>query len=76
MPNGQRCSFDAQHMHHKRMRSQGGGDTPSNLLDTCSEHHELIHDQPAWAMEVGYLIGASSGPEPLSSAVLSVERKR
>lgn len=69
MPSG-RCEFDADHMHHRRMRSQGGQDTERNLLDVCHEHHQMIHDQPAWAMEHGYLLGN----EPLSLAVTSIER--
>lgn len=70
LEQGDRCQFDAEHMHHRRMRSQGGQDTERNLLDVCHEHHALIHDQPAWAMAEGYLLGN----DPLSTAVRSVER--
>jgi hypothetical protein len=33
------CSRAADHAHHVRFRSRGGGDDPSNLVSLCAAHH-------------------------------------
>jgi len=37
-------------VHHRLMRSQGGGHEPSNLAALCSGCHKMIHDHlvPDW----------------------------
>jgi hypothetical protein len=50
-----RCHARATRMHHRRMRSQGGPDTASNLVHLCEAHHNYIHAFPAWAADNGYL---------------------
>ncbi len=44
LPNGSRCDSTAwvEH-HHVKPRSQGGQDTPTNLITLCSAHHRLTH---------------------------------
>jgi hypothetical protein len=32
------------HIHHRVLRSQGGGDEPESLLLLCSAHHDLAHN--------------------------------
>lgn len=32
------------HIHHRRLRSQGGPHTADNLLVICELHHRLAHD--------------------------------
>jgi hypothetical protein len=54
------CSFRASHAHHLVMRSQGGNDTPGNLLAVCAECHEHIHRNPEWAYERGFLFKRTS----------------
>jgi len=31
------------HVHHVKYRSNGGSDTPNNLLTLCEKHHEALH---------------------------------
>jgi hypothetical protein len=50
------CTRQAEHAHHMRRRSQGGGDTPDNLLIVCSRCHTDIHANPAEAARRGHLI--------------------
>jgi hypothetical protein len=33
------CSRAAGHVHHRRLRGQGGGDEPENLISVCPPHH-------------------------------------
>lgn len=49
------CTGTARHMHHVRMRSQGGEDVASNLLDLCFNGHHYIHHHTGWAYQNGYL---------------------
>lgn len=46
---------DGVHAHHVRRRSQGGPDTPENLLWVCADAHRWIHDNPAAAAAMGLL---------------------
>ena len=41
--------------HHVQLRSQGGPDTPENMLDTCSPCHDWAHAHPAQANELGII---------------------
>ncbi|MCK5813626.1 MAG: HNH endonuclease, partial [Cocleimonas sp.] len=36
------CS-DKLHVHHIKFRSNGGSDTPSNLITLCEKHHKALH---------------------------------
>lgn len=49
------CTLRAEHAHHLRMRSQGGDDTPGNLLAVCGACHDHIHRHPEWAYGEGLL---------------------
>lgn len=66
------CTGVAEHLHHRRRRSQGGGDTPANLVAVCRGCHEAIHGSPARAVAEGLLVASST--EPNTSAVVKVER--
>lgn len=57
------CGRDGVHLHHRRLRSQGGSNLPGNLLLLCLEHHSLIHRNPAWAAAAG-LIETTKEPDP------------
>lgn len=37
-----RCN-GRMHIHHRRLRSQGGPDTLENLMVICDHHHHLAH---------------------------------
>lgn len=56
------CEWPAVHAHHRLRQSQGGKHTLANLLHLCGRHHALIHDNPSWAYERGFLV-RSTGPE-------------
>lgn len=50
-----RCDRFGTQAHHIRRRSQGGTDTPANLLWVCGPCHAHIHDNPAEAYEQGWM---------------------
>lgn len=53
---GSRCE-GRLHVHHRRLRSQGGSHEPENLLTLCDFHHRLAHDVlRAEAEEAGVII--------------------
>lgn len=62
--DGTRCRSAAEHLHHIRRRSQGGNDSPANLLAVCQSHHLWIHDHPDQAARMGYLRRTESEPTP------------
>jgi hypothetical protein len=44
-PDGKQCSAERHlHYHHIIPVSQGGDDSPENLVTLCSAHHRLIHE--------------------------------
>jgi hypothetical protein len=56
-PLCQRCrSRPGIHNHHRKRRSQGGGDEPDNLVLVCLECHQWIHDHPRDAAAAGWLV--------------------
>ena len=69
--DGHRCIYPPQHLHHVRRRSQGGTDTPENLLGLCRDHHQWVHEHVAEAVELGYLAKTSFDPAP---GLINVER--
>ena len=51
------CIGQAQHLHHRQMRSQGGGHTVENVGAVCARcHHDAIHKHTAWSYDAGWLI--------------------
>jgi hypothetical protein len=62
--SGERSSMA---LHHRKLKSRGGGDTPSNLIRVHHECHNLgtdsIHLNPAWARDRGYMCPSWSQPE-------------
>lgn len=46
MPDGRRCGESRFiELHHRIALSEGGPDTPENLVCLCSAHHRLVHQQ-------------------------------
>jgi len=37
------CCGGRLHVHHRRLRSQGGPDTEENLIAVCTVHHHHLH---------------------------------
>lgn len=50
------CSGQGGHVHHRRLRSQGGTNELDNLLDVCVWCHSFIHGNPALSYERGWLV--------------------
>jgi predicted restriction endonuclease len=48
------------HLHHRRLRSQGGTDSVSNLVCICELHHTRAHSQIRAEAEVAGIIVRSS----------------
>jgi hypothetical protein len=58
-----RCgSGTGLHVHHRRMRSQGGRDTFSNMVTVCVACHAWVHQNVAAAQLAGLLV--PHGGEP------------
>lgn len=55
------CSGVADQAHHRLRRSQGGKDTPDNLLDACTLCHRFIHHHPELAYDMGWLTHSWEG---------------
>jgi len=70
----QACQGKATHVHHRKMRSQGGDNSEANLLHVCARCHLTIHDGPAIAYEHGWLV--HSWDEPSSVPVTPTQEDR
>lgn len=51
------------HKHHRKRRSQGGTDDPSNILKVTPEIHDWIHANPQEAYDLGWLVHSYEEPE-------------
>lgn len=51
------------HIHHRRLRSQGGGHGPENLITLCAAHHEEAHANPSAAAVLGRIVPSFANPE-------------
>lgn len=56
------CGWQAHHFHHRRMRSQQGGDTAENLAVVCAFCHDFIHKNAGFAYEAGLLVRSVRDP--------------
>lgn len=50
------CTGRAEHRHHKRRRSQGGGEDRANIALLCHACHNHTHSNPAEARKAGLLV--------------------
>lgn len=50
------CGARAVHVHHRKLRSQGGRHELGNLLHVCHAHHESAHANPARSYALGWLV--------------------
>jgi hypothetical protein len=41
--SGKKGCSDKLHVHHLKYRSNGGSDTPNNLITLCEKHHKALH---------------------------------
>jgi hypothetical protein len=53
-------SQESMALHHRKLKSRGGKDTPANLISVHHKCHNLgtdsIHLNPEWAEERGYMV--------------------
>ena len=65
----------ANHLHHRKLRSQGGGHTVENLLNVRWDCHRSIHADPDHAYDMGWLVRSWADPAqvPLVVADLAAE---
>lgn len=57
------CAGRAAHVHHRKLRKQGGDNSPANLLAACQICHHLAHSYPLASYEAGFLVRATSDPD-------------
>ena len=50
------------HKHHRKMRSQGGGGHPANILQITPDLHAWIHENPEVAYRHGLLVHSYDDP--------------
>lgn len=53
------------HRHHRKRRSQGGDDSPANLIELTPLQHEAVHRNPKLAYEHGLLVHSYDDPEDI-----------
>lgn len=63
-----RCGGQGVHVHHRKLRSQGGDDSEANLVRLCLECHVWVHANPAEAYESGFLVHSWDDPEVIELA--------
>ena len=54
-PNCEVCGAQATDIHHKSKRGKNLS-SQQTFMAVCRNCHTRIHDNPAWARELGYLI--------------------
>jgi 5-methylcytosine-specific restriction endonuclease McrA len=68
MRSGGKCEFcrdglnNSAHVHHRKLRSQGGGHEEANLALICVRCHMWAHAHPDTAYEWGWLVRGSFDP--------------
>ena len=62
-------------IHHRKLRSQGGTDTPDCLVTLCgtgtTECHGWVHANPAAARDAGWLVRSGDDPALVSLLIVS-----
>ena len=59
------CTGRATDRHHILRRSQGGTDDQANTVDLCHvDHLYVIHANPKWARNHGWLARSGDAPIP------------
>ncbi|WP_182349495.1 HNH endonuclease [Tomitella gaofuii] len=57
------CTTRVEHLHHRRLRSQGGRHTVENLAAICRACHDYAHNHPRKARECGWIVPSWSDPD-------------
>jgi 5-methylcytosine-specific restriction endonuclease McrA len=56
------------HIHHRKLRSQGGDNSVDNLILLCAQHHNAIHHNVELAYQLGYLVRSWDNPAAVQIA--------
>ena len=56
------CTGQAEQLHHRQMRSQGGGHTVENLIHVCHGCHLYFHRNPQVSYDAGHLVKSHGDP--------------
>jgi len=56
------CGQRAVHLHHRKLRSQGGRHEAVNLLHLAAGCHRAIHENPELSYALGYLVHSWAEP--------------
>ncbi len=56
------CFHPSEVVHHRKLRSQGGDNSWSNLIQLCEWHHVAAHRYPAIAHSVGLIVLRNEDP--------------
>jgi 5-methylcytosine-specific restriction endonuclease McrA len=68
------CGRPATECHHRRLRSQGGGNGAENLMCLCEDHHRDVHENPAKAYAEGTMLhGYDDDPDARQSSLDRLE---
>lgn len=57
-----RCTGRGTHVHHRKLRSQGGKNDLVTLVDVCMWCHSHIHANPRQSFEKGFLVSSTADP--------------
>lgn len=58
------CGYSGNlHVHHRRLRSQGGPSTYSNQVTLCTKCHSQMHASPRLAHGLGMILRHGDEPE-------------
>ncbi|CRH92863.1 Uncharacterised protein [Chlamydia trachomatis] len=59
------CNGRAEQLHHRKLRSQGGGHSVHNLVHICHNCHNFIHSHPGLSYDNGWLVHSFDNPEEM-----------
>ena len=57
------CTGSVDHLHHRKLRSQGGKHEVPNLVGICHMCHHWIHMHPAISYTHGWIVKSTKDPQ-------------